>query len=71
MVAQSNDRQNLLYIDDLNLSDQTPNKSVTNTAGKSTRKNSAKKDAIGIDGMMISANQPMNVILLKNEVDLE
>ena len=26
MVAMSNDRQNLLYIDDLNMSDNTPNK---------------------------------------------
>lgn len=70
----ANDRANLLFIDDgvalENNDDDTPIK-----AGKPGDKNNnsrsmprgQKKEAGGKDG----SKQPMNVILLKKEVDLE
>ena len=75
MVAMANDRANLLFIDDGvaldNNEDDTPIK-----AGKPGDKNNnsrsmprgQKKEA---GGSKDGSKQPMNVILLKKEVDLE
>ena len=87
MVSQANDRANLLYIDDAMRGQDTPNKSVENSVNpggaggttaadtqqrKSARKPSTdrKKEGKGADGDR-DHSQPMNVILLKKEVDLE
>lgn len=75
-LAKANDRSNLLYIDD-DLRDDDTQK------GDKSSMSEMKKDVFGVkpkglhhnndaDNMKVLAtNQPMNVILLKNEVDLE
>ena len=76
MVSMANDRANLLFIDDGvaidNNDDDTPVKpgkqgEKTNNARSANR--SQKKEAT--TNKEKASTQPMNVILLKKEVDLE
>lgn len=76
MVAMANDRANLLFIDDgvalENNDDDTPIKpgkpGEKNNNSRSAPRGSKKEAANGKDQ---GSKQPMNVILLKKEVDLE
>lgn len=66
MVAQANDRQNLLYIDD-----EGDGQGSTQIQNKSSRKSMPGSKRESEKGRNEVQSVPMNVILLKNEVDLE
>lgn len=75
MVAQASDKQNLIYNDDAMQINEELGKDadkIPSVKGKSSRRSSKVGDKSGDkanDGN--DQNYPMNVILLKNEVDLE
>ena len=74
-VAQASDKQNLIYNDDAMQINEELGKDtdkIPSVKGKSSRRSSKVGDKSGDkanDGN--DQNYPMNVILLKNEVDLE
>lgn len=81
MVALANDRANQLFIEDVleNASKDSPDKggeqrkSDKNTRGNRPTGPSTKVNTAAVDQVnnTVDPKHPMNVIILKNEVDLE